>query len=150
MVSKGSRSRPGSAAPAPGSGNASSDLLKILQRQKQENLRIAKDPIFKEYHAQVKLREIKLRCKGWKDVAKPQIDEDLDAEAMQRMVTLVSSSAAENGRQREGVWAKFGKPYKPLGVFREVCARGSEHCKHELLYKVGRGPATQDGAHAAC
>ena len=115
-----SQSRPGSANQGSGCVNASTDLLKILQRQKQETLRIERDPIFKEYHAQVKLRELKLRCKGWKDVAKPQIDEDLDAEAMQRMVALVATSAAEDGKNRAGVWARFGKPYKPLGLFQEV------------------------------
>jgi hypothetical protein len=95
-------------------------LLKLLQQQKHEHKRIAKDPIFKEYHAEVKRKEIKLRGKGWKEAPRPQIDEDLEAEALQRMVMLVATAADDNSKSLTGVWARFGKPYQPLGRFEEV------------------------------
>lgn len=96
------------------------DLLKLLQAQKHEHMHIAKDPIFRGYNAEVKRKEMKLRRHGWKEVPRPQIDEDLDAEAQQRIMTLISAAAHDNNRSLTGVWARFGKPYRPLGYFEQV------------------------------
>lgn len=117
-------SRPQSAsdgAPARAQGaSATSDLVKLLQLQKQEHQRIAKDPIFREYQTEVRRKELVLRRRGWKEAPRPHVDDDLDAEAQHRIMALISGAAADAAQPLTGVWARFGKPYKPLGVYEEV------------------------------
>ena len=117
-------SRPDSASDACGRqyvGSATNELLKLLATQKQEHHQIAKDPIFQEYHAEVKRKQLKLRRHGWKEPPRPQMDDDLDAEAQQRVMSLMTAMAHDTNRPLAGVWARFGKPYRPLGEFQQVC-----------------------------
>jgi hypothetical protein len=118
--------RPTSASDAGKSGASSTqlDLVSLLQVQKRAHVLIAKNPLFREYNSEAKRKMVKLRRKGWKDAPKPQIDDDLDAEAMQRVMHLVSAAAADGNKSLTGVWARFGKSYQPLGVMHEVRRSG--------------------------
>lgn len=109
-----------SVAPTSGAEKAApSDLLKVLQQQKQQRLKLARDPVYLAYHAAEKHRMAKLKKKGWSEPPKPQVDEDIDAEARQRVIGLVST-AARHRNQQAGVWAPFGKPYQALGAVQTV------------------------------
>lgn len=48
-----------------------------------------------------------------------QIDDDIEAEARQRVTGLVST-AARHRKEQSGVWAPFGRPYQALGKVETV------------------------------
>jgi hypothetical protein len=98
---------------------APSDLLKLLQKQKQQRLKLARDPVYLAYHVAENHRMAKLKKKGWTEAPKPQVDEDIDAEARQRVTGLVAA-ASRHRNQQAGVWAPFGKPYQALGAVETV------------------------------
>lgn len=41
--------------------------------------------------------------------------EDFQAEGQARMFELIKQTAVKEEKEQQGVWASFGKPYKPLG-----------------------------------
>ena len=103
-----------------GSGVAT-DLLRMVRQQKLQRLTLCKDPIYMQYLSTEKQRAVHMRRKGWvENGARPQMDDDLDSEARQRVTALVSSAAKNRGRGQAGVWAAFGKPYTTLGMLKQV------------------------------
>lgn len=54
---------------------------------------------------------------------KLQVDDDIEAEARQRVTGLVST-ASRHRKEQSGVWAPFGKPYQALGKVETVRAGG--------------------------
>ena len=104
---------------------------------------MAKNAIFSEYSKAEQRKLLKLRRKGWVDPPRPQIDADLDSEAMQRIVSLVNAAAADIKRPLNGVWARFGKPYAPLGIYTDL-SKG----KHGAS-RLARGARAAAAASAA-
>lgn len=113
----------GSACRAANNNNNRDNIIKMLKQQHLDGAALVHDPIFKEYRCAIKAREVKMRRKGWAEDAKPQIDDDLTAEGHARMMQLVADAASESQTPGVGVWARFGKPYEPLGRFAVVRPR---------------------------
>lgn len=113
-------SRPGSAQASEHVGNNNASLVRLLRQQQQQHQLMAKNAIFAEYSKAEQHKLLKLRRKGWVDPPKPNIDADLDSEAMQRILSLVNSAAADSKRPLNGVWSRFGKPYEALGKLQDT------------------------------
>jgi hypothetical protein len=96
-------------------------LLKLVRAQKQVQRRIDNDPVFQQYSMEIRQRENNLRRRGWKSEERPQIDEDLRAEAHSRLMSLIAMAAKARDHEARGVFTRFGKPYRPLGEVAEVC-----------------------------
>ena len=61
-----------------------------------------------------------------------QVDDDIEAEARQR-VTGLMSKASRHRKEQSGVWAPFGKPYQALGKVETVRA-GWVVCNNLRVY----------------
>lgn len=104
-----------------GSPHATHEAIRqLLKEQKEIGEKINKDPIFRDYRLEIRSNKMKLRSKGWKEPPRPQMDKDLDAEGHSRVMQLIANAAMEAKKECAGVWAKFGKPYQPLGNFELV------------------------------
>lgn len=124
MGNSGPSERAGGHVPASGKhlGGSASDLLGMIRQQKLQRRRLCQDPIYLQYLCTEKQRAMRMRRKGWVEhgAARPQMDDDLDSEARQRVTALVTFAAKNRGGAQAGVWAAFGKPFKTLGKLEQV------------------------------
>jgi hypothetical protein len=122
-----------------------SELLRMIRTQKQAHRSIGSDPIFQQYTLEIRQREQNLRRRGWKPGERPQVDEDLSAEAHSRLMLLIAAAAKARDTDARGVWARFGKPYSALGQIAEVrggvqpagrCCKALCRCTHAWVTAV--------------
>eukprot|EP00892_Ulva_mutabilis_P006737 jgi/Ulvmu1/4435/UM002_0160.1 len=130
------------------SSGVATDLLRMVRQQKLQRLKLCKDPIYIQYLSAEKQRVIHMRRKGWVEHgARPQMDDDLDSEARQRVTALVSSASRSRGGGQAGVWAPFGKPYRALGKLTQEFEIAQKHVPathkeaHHQITDVPEGPS---------